>query len=1483
MADQFIGTDGVNYAWLDSDTITDGITSYRLSGFNALENPKAVQDDNEGPVKFIQGQVGGDEQTKATKRIAELGGFNNVEISDEVDNYGRKIVSLKDQYGNDLSNALLRSGAIDIDKYTTEVGLRAAQAGEMERASGISNQYTDIANQEITKKPIFMKDTPLLEQAFGEGPIDENGYAQQVIRVVAAQNGLNINDPDQLRAATKIIDSGVYDKRSVAFENLNFRNPDRTKEGVAYDQMTTAWNQGWGGLATGWAGFGELSGVLVGTETISKWARDKVEIAKEELREEPRLLSMDYRDIDTVWDGFRFMSNNMAMSAPYLVTLASGALLSPLTGGASLVAAVGSVGGSYAGQVWNDIEGPKGRVEAGGAILAGTIMATLDYIGMRGLLPVSAFLTPAGRKLVIDAMMKETGKEGLKYANREAAQAAFNAASRRSIRETIDGIGNFALINVAKPNLIKEMAKGSVRGSLSEGITEASQEATGYIASKAMSEGGLEKNFDIAEFKNLLAQSAVAGGSLGASFGTAGALFREGQNQILRNDLKKGDTNKLNEFGQIRDANTRGTSESTETIIGRNKQGVMDTQEETSPTTRVDRKRMSEEILTKATDKSLTEQFNTIQDKITSLMLEQKNTTDPTEQLRINDELEDLRQQREKIKYEQRVRDLGDSMLTDEEYEKEKKLMLEQIEEDKNNRIFGKDNPNNPNRRKKVNNRTKADSLLSQLEESGRKRKKQERKDDSFWSKLKNFRKYIPLFYRASSTSAFTPARMRVSKVIREMSALIGNALGNMFSGVDVEGFKSILRSRILGKLNPRGIFKMFKLMDRPSNSKYISNLIREYYKSRQAGTPYSQEVQANMEAILYTINNLNQAQQAIYDAEFELEILDNPTFKKQVVNFDNPQWLASSSFDWRKVRQYKAEWFAFMRKYGVAPDGGRYLDAELDILYNKISNQDDASDFSLVGGAMWRPNQYRTKDGKLLSSLPEFDRFANNDIIQNTIRAVDQHAKYFAYTRYFGRGGQDLDYMFLRLEQEGELSKEEMEEVAIYVKDIIDAGTGNFNPIKNKQLSYWQRKASFISAMIGLGLSMLASIPESVMLLYQGPNGKVVRDGIVKAIKEMIQIFKNVEAMEIDPALEDIPGSPKDSKGQQRLTRGGLFDDDAVAATRLGMGETDIAQAWWMKWFFKLTGIAPFTTVQRMFAASQVAGSVSSMLRILAAIPLDDVTGKPVPMNQRQMEVYNQLLDIGMDVDAMVELYRKYDGNQEMFDLLYDPTYENMSPAEIKEYASDMDFIQRQMSIATWYYTNARVQNPQAFNRPLLLQDPHYQLFFQFNGFISVFTATIIPRLWLEYIKNGSPRMKYNTFALIVLMMALAGVSQWLKDYIKFQGSSPYLNDFQLVQRAIMASGVLGSGERVLQAAYPLYKSRNENFTDRLFGETVGGAPVVRNIITAGRAIGNLLDGDTRRFTREVTKITPGIASVTPARNIINQIIHGDKIKPYN
>jgi len=1530
MINEFQGNDGNTYSWLDSDTITDGTTSYRLKGFNALETPHVIIDED-NTLRFKQGQRGGREQTEATKRIATAGGFTNIIDTGEKDKYGRKLISLQDEYGNELSDTLYQSGLLTVDKYTTEEGLKARQYGELEREAGIKNPYATIAQEEMPEEPIYMKDTPLLEQAFGEIPLDENSCAQQVIQIIANQNGLNLSNPDDFREASNILDSGSYDKRSIAFENIKFRSPDRTKEGVAYNQASTAWNQGWGGLATGWKGFAELAGVLVDSKDLQDWAGRKVEVAKEDLLNEPRLRSMDYRDIDSVWDGFRFMTNNMAMSAPYLVTLLSGAILSPVTLGASIPIALGSVGGSYAGQVWNDIEGPKGQAEAGGAILAGTIMTALDYLGMKGFMKPGEFLTKRGKVLILQAMMKQVGKDGVKkYATKAAAKKALDNASRRAIRETIDGIGNFALINVIKPSLMKEMAKGSVRGALYEGVTEAAQEGVGYLASKSMSEGGLEKNFDMDEFKNLLAQSAVAGSSLGSSFGTAGALFREGQNRALIADLAAGDRSKLSEYAQVREEfkpektvteDGRVVSESINTIIEDNKKGVAASQANETYLSEPDYERINTIPTYGNPQVGLLENVDldsildsTIQD-IERLKAERDSTKKGADISGIQGAIKNI-EDRIKVIKELNVRDRGtqqdqfDRIKEQSDLLKQKRSLLESI---KNKRPIDvirrelndarialkalkaekalRDNGVEPltleqaknievSKQTKVKRSNKPDSVASAYRLEGEARKAQEKKDRTTWDKLKNFKKWLPLGYRASSTSVFTPALLRKSKTLRKLASLIGTALGNIYSGVNASGAAAIMRSAILQLLNPKGILKAFNLTDKQSNYAYISKLLRAYMEAKRTNAPLTPEMIDNQLALEQTINNLNTSLQQLYDEEFKMEQMDNAFFKRRVVDKQNPQWLNAGTFDWRKVRKNKDAWLSFMKKNALAPDGKPYLDAELDILYNKISNNEDSSDFSMVDGSMWRPNDFKQKNGEPLSSLDEFKQFANTDIIQNQIKLIDQTVKYIVYTTYFGRGGQDLDYMFKQMEDEGALTPEELQEIAMGVKDIIDSDTGNFNRIESKQLSFWQRKASFFSAIIGLPMSALASVVEYAMMLYQGPQASTVRDGIVKAIKEMIGIIKNIENMPQNPSLQNVPDMPKSNKALQRLSMTGMYDDDAVAATRLGMGETDIAQAWWMKQFFKFTLIAPQTTFQRANMAALAAGVVSDRLRLLWAVPKNE--DGTVTYNQKQLAIYQQLADIGLDVDAMVDLFDKY-SDPEMYDVLYEADFSNITDERERAQAeSDARFIQDQMQIATWYFTNERIQNPQGFNRPLIFQDPHYQLFLQFNGFISNFTAVIIPRLWQDYIKNGTPAMRYNTFALIVFMMALAGLSQWLKDYIKFGKSSPYLTDFQLVQRALMASGVLGSGERVLQAVAPLYKDRNEGILGRIFGESIGGAPFIRNLETAGKALKGFAEGDTRRGLGQATKLIPGVAPFTPGRRLINQIMHGDRLEPY-
>jgi len=1321
MAKQFTGADGVTYTWVDADTFTDGKESYRVEGYNAPETDKILPDKEKG-LRIKRGQVGGAETTRAVERIVESGGFNVIENLDRTDSFGRKRVRLKNEFGDDLTNTLYQSGAIDVNLFTDEEGIQAAQAGRVSEFLNGKRGYDSIVAEELSEvqnRPVTFKETAL----------NEREYLNSVVATVAAQQGLDLTNEDDYRTALKYAQDGVYDMRSLPFQGIEFRSPDRTIENVAYNQFGTAWNQGWTGMATGLAGFAELIGVGLDSETLEQWGANKVESAKDDLLDAPMLRNLDYRDVDDVWSAWGYLTNNVAMSAPYLITLTAGTLASPVTGGASAVIAYGSIGGSYAGQVWNDIQGPKGKAEAAGSILAGTGMAVLDRLGLAAIMKPSQLLTKKGREEVAKALAK---KENISI---DAAKDKLNKVSKAQIKEIISGMGNFASDNINNSAILRRILVGAGRGGLAESITEASQEGLGYSASAAMSEGGLKQNFNPNEFTNLLTSAAIAGGTLGAGFSSAGQVIDVGDRYAMQKGLMLGTSDTMNEYDRL-SSDIGNVGSVTDIIKG----------------------------------------------KILGVDINGNEIRD-------------------------------DSGLQ--------------------TRTKNKD-PDNTNANITVN-----------YAEQGKINR------GTIWDKIKNAPKYLPELYRASATTAFRPELLRRSEAARKLYALVGQPLGRLYSGKDVQAREAEIRADLLETINPKRTFKRFGMRDTVKNSQRISDMIRRYMNGER-----DPEVVNNLTAIETTISELENFSNKDY-------IYKNTTYRNQKEGRDALQktdqwWLKHQSWDWMKVRQNRDEWFKFMR------ENTDYTTTELDILYNKISNNEPATDFSLVEGVEFLPGSTKGRRDEI-SSKPGYEKFANTNILQNMVDASSQNAKYVAYTEYFGAGGKYLDELFIDMKNDG-LTDEEIAEVAYHTKAIIDAGTGNFNPIQNKMLSRLQNTAAFYSAMVGLPLSAISSFPEFAMILYQGRGGKDVQNGINSATGTIVDMLKNVMNSKENKALSNIPHAEIDNQAQQRLTKAGLFNDDAAIATRLGLGETDISKAWWQKQFYKFSGIAGITQLQRAIAASAVAGFVSDRIRILAAKPAD------AEYNQDQLDVYNQLKNLGMDVDRMLELYNKYN-NQEMFDSLMDVDAAT---------AADNEFINEQMDTVTWYFTNDRIQNPQAYNRPLFFQDPHYQLFVQFNGFISTFTANIIPKLYNDYLKNGSPTMKYNTFAMIVTMMAMAGASQWLKDYIKFGQSTPYLSDAQLVQRALQASGLLGTGERIVQMGLPLYKSRDQSLVDRFFGETVGSSPGIRNVVTAVKGIESLGEGDTDRAVKAATKLIPGIGPITPVRNTINDLVHGRTPNPY-
>ena len=197
---------------------------------------------------------------------------------------------------------------------------------------------------------------------------------------------------------------------------------------------------------------------------------------------------------------------------------------------------------------------------------------------------------------------------------------------------------------------------------------------------------------------------------------------------------------------------------------------------------------------------------------------------------------------------------------------------------------------------------------------------------------------------------------------------------------------------------------------------------------------------------------------------------------------------------------------------------------------------------------------------------------------------------------------------------------------------------------------------------------------------------------------------------------------------------------------------------------------------------------------------------------------------------------------------------------------------LDRMFSLAQYNFINEAIALPGTANRPLFYQNPHIALFTQFQGFIATFTANHIPRMWGDYVKRGTPAMKYNAFAIMTLMIALGFVSQYLKDLLKYGRATPYLDRAEVIQRGVGASGLIGVAERPLNFFFPIYETSSSNMVEELFQTVSGEAAALSNVTRAATGAVQIAEGNLEPGVYKVLKTTP----ITGPFNQLNRAVAG-------
>ena len=79
-----------------------------------------------------------------------------------------------------------------------------------------------------------------------------------------------------------------------------------------------------------------------------------------------------------------------------------------------------------------------------------------------------------------------------------------------------------------------------------------------------------------------------------------------------------------------------------------------------------------------------------------------------------------------------------------------------------------------------------------------------------------------------------------------------------------------------------------------------------------------------------------------------------------------------------------------------------------------------------------------------------------------------------------------------------------------------------------------------------------------------------------------------------------------------------------------------------------------------------------------------------------------------------------------------------------------------------------------------------------------------------------------------------------------------------EYLQRGLLSTGLLGTGERVVSTLFPIYEQRHDGLTDWAFNSIVGESPALGWTERVAGATGALAGGDVGQFAEQAGKAAP-------------------------
>ena len=704
-----------------------------------------------------------------------------------------------------------------------------------------------------------------------------------------------------------------------------------------------------------------------------------------------------------------------------------------------------------------------------------------------------------------------------------------------------------------------------------------------------------------------------------------------------------------------------------------------------------------------------------------------------------------------------------------------------------------------------------------------------------------------PKLWRGATRFIFTPEIQSSSRAARILADTFGGNLQRTFSGSNFEGRKHHLVTQYKNMIPiPQNVFDTF------SGGKKLTT---------KAKAAISDQIYNTLRGALDQNGNLNLRRlprntpnrQALIDLAQKLKLASDAMYSDQRkynkdLGYINNYLLKYKSFDKGAIHRNRPEFQRLLaQEFNMSQaEASAVTDA---ITGNENVNTIDEAFSVTKGGVVPGSHQKRTLG---LSENAAFQQFMEKNLFTNVSNAAKSAARYTAYQEFIGKDSAKLNERLQQMEEEltqshgADVAKQLTNKVAAQMQDYLDAESGNYKrptTEAGKNLEKIQKNVMLWTTMAGLPLATISSFVEAALTLRGLTKQQIFgKEGGLENLGRELAHTLNKGMGEVVGLATQKTVKKGPSKGQKIIQELGYMEWEVGAATTTGVSETNVWHRQFYESFFKWTGLQGWTNYTRAVRASIAADFIKDKVDIIR-----EHTG---PKTNEVQEAEEGLRNIGINVQDMVSAFNG-DLTPEQF--------EQVMNTNIRE--------------GTYNFINDAVALPQSANRPLIYQDPRFALFTQFQGFIATFTANHIPKLWGEYVKRGTPAMKYNAFAIMTTMIMLGFASQYLKDLIKYGTSSPYLTDAEKVRRAVGASGLLGSGERVLGAFFPLYEQRSGNPAEWVFNNVTGESPALGTLTRTVGAGGDLITGDVGRGLKGLAKSSPVIGPLNFVGNKAKEI----------